>query len=214
MARGGRHSGRGDPERRCIVTGDTGPKAGLIRFVVGPGDMVVPDLAAKLPGRGFYVSADRGALERAVAKRMFAKGARRAVNVPDGLPQAVEAGLLRRVQDTLALARKASDAVCGYEKVRAALGQWGDGRGVAALLQATDGSDRGKGKLWTPQGARWIGHLTADEIGLAFGRERAVHAVVAAGTLGRRVVEEAAKLKGIRGVDGGDTASGKEQTNA
>ena len=198
------------PERRCVVTGETGGKAGLIRFVAGPGDVVVPDLAGKLPGRGFYVSADRGALETAIAKRMFSKGAKRQVRVPDDLLEAIEAGFLRRIQDTLALARKAGEAICGYEKVKAALG----GGRIAALLQATDGSERGKGKLWTPEGARWIGHLTADEIGAAFGRERAVHAVVAAGTLGRRVVEDAAKHKAIRGFDGGDSASGKEQTDA
>lgn len=182
----------------------------MIRFVAGPDDAVVPDLAGKLPGRGFYVTADRALLERAVAGRMFPKGAKRPVTVPDGLVASVEAGLLRRVQDTIGLARKAGEAVCGYEKVRGALAAWR----VAALLQATDGSERGKGKLWTPEGARWIGHLTADEIGRAFGRERAVHAVVAAGTLGRRVVEDAAKLKGIRGFDGGDVVPGKEQTDA
>ncbi len=167
---------------------------------------MVPDFANKLPGRGIWVSADRAALERAVAKRMFGRGAKRQVTVPDGLMDLVEAGLLKRVQDTLALARKAGEAVTGYEKVKAALGGWP----IAALLQARDGSERGKGKLWTPEGARWIGHLSADELGRAFGRDRVIHAAVASGTLGYRVVEEAAKLKGIRGVDGGDVATGKE----
>ena len=192
------------------MTGETGGKAGLVRFVASPDGVVVPDLADKLPGRGFYVSADRAALERAVAKDHFSRGARAKVVVPDGLVDGIEAGLLRRVQDGIALARKAGQAVSGYEKVRDALASWP----VAALLQATDGSERGKGKLWTPEGARWIGHLTADEIGLAFGRDRVVHAVVAAGALGRRVVEDAARLKGIREINGGDRASGKEQTNA
>ena len=177
---------------------------------MGPGDIVVPDLAGKLPGRGIYVTAERSPLERAVAKRMFSRGAKRQVGVPEGLVAAVEAGLLRRVQDTIALARKAGEAVSGYEKVKAALGE----RPVAALLQATDGSERGKGKLWTPEGARWIGCLSADELGQAFGRDRVVHALVAAGTLGRRVVEDAAKLKGIRGFDGGDGAAGKDDRNA
>lgn len=178
--------------------------------MVGPDDMIVPDLSGKLPGRGIYVSAEREALEKAVEKRIFSKGAKRQVVIPDGLVGGLEAGLLRRVQDTIALARKAGDAVCGYEKVKSALGDWR----VAALLQAADGSERGKGKLWTPEGARWIGHLSADELGRAFGRDRVIHAVVAAGTLGRRVVEEAAKLKGIRGFDGGDTASGKDDRSA
>jgi hypothetical protein len=52
--------------------------------------------------------------------------------------------------------------------------------------------------------------LTAVELGLAFGRERAIHAALAAGGLTTRVVEEAARLAGLRGQpdqqDGGETA--------
>jgi predicted RNA-binding protein YlxR (DUF448 family) len=209
------------------VTGETGPKSGLVRFVVGPGDTVVPDLAGRLPGRGFYVTAESEVLERAVAKRMFGKGARRPVSVPDDLIALIEAGLVRRVQEAVALARKSGDAVCGFEKVRSALAT----QRIAALMQASDGSERGKGKLWTPEGARWVGHMTAAELGRPFGRDRVIHAVVAAGTLGRRVVEEAAKLRGIRGerptegddptgrnigrdTGGGDPAPGEESQDA
>ena len=48
MTRGGRTKERGEPERRCIVTRAVQPRAGLIRFVAGPDDVVVPDLAEKL----------------------------------------------------------------------------------------------------------------------------------------------------------------------
>ncbi len=81
-------------------------------------------------------------------------------------------------------------------------------------MQASDGSERGKGKLSTPEGGKWIGFLTADELGLAFGRDRVIHAAVAAGTLARRIVEEAARLQGIRQMDGGDKAAKKESKNA
>jgi predicted RNA-binding protein YlxR (DUF448 family) len=209
LSRGGKEKDRSEPERRCIVTGETGPKSGLVRFVVGPDDAVYPDVAGKLPGRGLYVSADRGVLERAVAKRMFSKGARRQVSVPDGLVEMVEAALLRRLQDTLAMARKAGRAVTGYEKVKDAL-RFEDAR---ILLQASDGSERGKGKLSTPEGGRWIGFLTADELGQAFGRDRVIHAAVAAGTLAERIVEEAARLQGIRHHDG-KPAVGKDSGNA
>ncbi len=210
MTRGGKIKDSEGPERRCVVTGETGHKAGLVRFVVGPDDAVYPDVAGKLPGRGIWVGADRATLERAVAKRMFSKGAKRQVSVPDGLIESVEAALLRRVQDALAMARKAGAAVAGYEKVRGMLD-----RGEAqVLLQASDGSERGKGKLSTPEGGRWIGFLTCDELGLAFGRERVVHASVAAGTLARRIVEEAARLQGIRAMDGGKPAATEESKNA
>ena len=66
MTRGGRDKDRDEPERRCIVTGDVQPKAGLIRFVVGPEGQVVPDLSGKLPGRGIWVTADRDLIAKAV----------------------------------------------------------------------------------------------------------------------------------------------------
>ncbi|CUH23791.1 hypothetical protein JSE7799_00644 [Jannaschia seosinensis] len=178
--------------------------------MVGPDDQIYPDLAGKLPGRGIYVTAARAPLEKAVAKRIFSRGAKRQVQVPDGLVDLVEAGLLRRVQDALAMARKAGQAVSGYEKVRAML----DREEARVLLQARDGSERGKGKLSTPQGGRWIGFLTMDELGLAFGRERVVHAAVAAGTLARRIVEEATRLQGIRHSEDGASAVQKDTKNA
>ncbi len=73
------------------------------------------------------------------------------------------------------------------------------GRAVA-LVQASDGSERGKTKLRPPEGEnRLISCLTSGEIGLAFGRERAIHAALAAGGLTTRVVEDAARLAGLRG---------------
>ncbi|MGR3434782.1 MAG: RNA-binding protein [Shimia sp.] len=194
MTRGGRDRDREAPERRCLVTGEVGPKAGLIRFAASPDGVVTPDILGKLPGRGFYVTAERAVLEQAVAKRVFPRGAKAQVTVPEGLVDTVEALLARRVTDLVALARKAGLAVAGFEKVKAAL----EGGRVKVLLQASDGSDRGKGKLWTPEGARWFGCLTADELGMAFGRGHVIHAALSGGGLTTRVVEDAAKLRGLR----------------
>ena len=208
MTRGGRDKDRDDPERRCVVTGEVQPKAGLIRFVVGPDGMVVPDFAGKLPGRGLWVTAERAVVEKA-SKGAFARGAKAPVTVPEGLADVIEAGLAKRVVETLSLARKAGAAVAGFEKVK----DWLAAGKAKVLLQASDGSDRGKGKLWTPQGARWFGCLTSSELGLAFGRDSVVHAALAAGGLAERVVEEAAKLSGFRRVDG-DITAGKDTKSA
>ena len=89
--------------RRCLVTGVSAPRAGLIRFVAGPDGTVVPDLGEKLPGRGLWVAADRAALERADA-RAFARANHGAVKVPGDLAAQVEAGLLRRLIDYLGIA--------------------------------------------------------------------------------------------------------------
>ena len=198
MGRGGRDKERDQPERRCIVTGETGGKAGLIRFVLSPEGVVVPDLAEKLPGRGIWVTAGRSELDRAVAKNLFSRAARAQATLPEGLVAQVEAALAARVVQSLSLARKAGLAVCGFEKVKDWLAR---GR-VKVLLQASDGSERGKGRLWTPEGGRWFGCLTAQEMGLAFGRAHAIHSALAPGGLTETVIRDAGRLSGLRGHDG------------
>jgi len=127
------------------------------------------------------------------------------VTVPAALADSVEAQLSRRVVNLISLARKSGEAVSGYEKVKA----WLARDEAEVLIQASDGSGRGKSKLSTPYRGSFIGWLTAAELGQAFGRESAVHAALRAGGLAQRVVEEAARLKGLRVSHGGD-AAGKE----
>lgn len=195
MTRGGREKDRDDPERKCIATGESQPKAGLIRFCLGPEGQLVPDILGRLPGRGVYVSADREALEKAAKKNLFSRALRQPVKLPEGLADLVERLQAARVVELLSMARKAGDAVMGYEKVK----DWLAKGTAATLIQASDGSERGKTKLHAPDGEKgFIGCLSAGEIGLAFGRERAIHAALAAGGLRTRVVEEAARLAGLR----------------
>jgi uncharacterized protein len=201
MTRGGREKDREDPERKCIATGESQPKAGLIRFCIDPAGKIVPDILGKLPGRGIYVSAGREAMALAAKKGLFSRAAKQPVKVPADLADLVEKLVGQRVVELLSMARKAGDAVTGYEKVK----DWLVKGQAATLIQASDGSERGKTKLHAPEGkGGFIGILSAGEIGLAFGRERAIHAALAAGGLRTRVVEEAAKLAGLRGQTGGD----------
>jgi predicted RNA-binding protein YlxR (DUF448 family) len=200
MSRGGASKDRSDgAERKCIATGEVQPKFGLIRFVVGLDAQIVPDIAGKLPGRGIYVAADRAALDKAVAKKLFARGAKMPVQVPDDLVDQVERQLARRVVDLIALSRKSGRAVAGYEKVKG----WLQMEEAQVLIQAVDGSGRGKSKLSTPHFGTYIGWLTADELGLAFGRETVIHGALASGGLTQRVVEEANRLRGVRENEGG-----------
>ncbi|MFA3920000.1 RNA-binding protein [Ruegeria hyattellae] len=200
MSRGGASKDRSDgPERKCVATGEVRPKYGLIRFVAGPDGTVVPDVMGKLPGRGVYVAADRAALQRAVDKKLFSRGLKMQASVPDGLIDELERQLSRRVVDLLSLARKSGDAVAGFEKVKT----WLDKEEAQVLLQASDGSARGKTKLSTPHFGKYIGWLTADELGMAFGRQTMIHAALASGGLAKRVVEEAQRLRGLRETDDG-----------
>ena len=201
MTRGGHKKEQGDtgPERKCVATGEVRPKTEMIRFVVGPEGQAVPDIMGKLPGRGIWVSATRAALDKAADKKLFSRSAKQPVTVPDGLTAEVEAQLARRVVDLISLARKSGHAVAGYEKVKDWLS-----KGVAqVLIQSTDGSERGKSKLSTPYGGSYIGWLSADELGLAFGRQTVIHGALASGGLTDRVVEEAARLRNLRVQDDG-----------
>ena len=205
---------RDAPERKCIVSGESQPKAGLIRFCVGPDNQVVPDVLNRLPGRGIYVSADRAMITKAAAKGLFSRAARQPLKSPDGLADLVEGLMVRRVVDLISMARKAGGAVAGFEKVK----DWLVKDKAKVLIQASDGSERGKAKLRPPaKTGLFIGCLTGQEIGLAFGRESAIHGALAAGGLSDRVVEEAARLAGLRGGvagkhDGGETAGEDTKT--
>lgn len=201
MTRGGREKQHGDPERRCIATGEVQPKRGLIRFAVSPDAVIVPDILEKLPGRGIWVAAERDALELAVKKGLFSRGAKQAVSVPETLVADVEALLARRVIDGISMARKAGIAVAGYEKVKDWLGR----EEARILFQASDGSERGKSKLHPPGGrGSFFEVLTASELGLSFGRERVIHAALGFGGLTERIREDAIRLSGVRELGGGE----------
>ncbi|NIZ11858.1 RNA-binding protein [Phaeobacter sp. HF9A] len=205
MTRGGAEKSRENgPERKCLATGETEPKSGLIRFVLGPDNQVFPDVMGKLPGRGVYVSATRSALDLAVKKKLFARGFKTQVTVPEGLADEVERQVLRRTIDLISLGRKSGDAVGGYEKVKDMLAK----EEARILIQASDGSGRGKSKLSTPHRGKYIGCLTANELGMAFGRETVIHAALASGGLSQRVVEEAQRLQGLREKGGNGRTEG------
>lgn len=210
MTRGGRLKTREEPERRCIVSGEVQPKAGLVRFVIGPEDLVVPDVAGKLPGRGIWVEASRASIDKAARKGLFSRSAKRPVRADPALGDLVEALIAQRVITLLSLARKAGEAVVGFEKVKS----WLETGRAVALIQAHDGSERGKTKLWPPEGENtFVGCLSAAELGLAFGREHAIHGALAPGGLADRVIEEAARLAGLRGQVGGN-AAGRDTKDA
>jgi predicted RNA-binding protein YlxR (DUF448 family) len=186
---------RESPLRRCIVTGEVRDRGALLRFVVGPDGAIVPDIEARLPGRGLWLTPRRDIVERAVAKRLFARAARRAVSAPPDLADRIESLLARRCYDAIGLARRAGLAVAGFERVGDAVrrGQ------VGLLLAALDGAEGGHRKL-TALGRDLPSArvLTAAELGGAFGRERTVHAAVAGGPLCRRLLLDLTRLVGLR----------------
>ena len=189
---------RNDPDRRCLSTGEVRPKEAMVRFVVSPERTVVPDVAERLPGHGYWVTATRDALSGALRRKLFVRAARREVDANLGLVDVVEDQLLRRTVDLLAMGRRAGLVVSGFEKVRAGIRE----QSVAAVITAADAAEDAIRKIAGPAtGLAIVRYLASSEIGLAFGRENVVHAALRPGALTDRFLREAHRLEGFRPVD-------------
>ncbi|WP_428676931.1 RNA-binding protein [Reyranella sp.] len=172
------------PMRTCIATGVEGAPETMIRFVVGPEGDVVPDLARRLPGRGMWVQAERGALERAVEKKLFSRAARAPVKAAADLVDRVERLLLDRVLGDLGGARRAGRAVAGFVKVEQMIGRHQAG----LLVVAEDADGDGLQKL-RATGLPLERLADAAALGGIFGREQAVYVAIARDDAGGAFIE-------------------------
>jgi predicted RNA-binding protein YlxR (DUF448 family) len=188
-------------ERRDIVTGEVMPEHRLVRFVAAPDGVVVPDVAAKVPGRGLWVEATRKAILTAVEKKLFARAAKAQVTATSDLVERTEKALLSRMLGDLGLARRSGSLVLGFDNVLRALD--GPKAAPALLIEATDGAADGKRKLYNAAHARGLKPvvmecLSSAELGLALGRENVIHAAVQPGGLTERLTLDAERLKSLR----------------
>jgi predicted RNA-binding protein YlxR (DUF448 family) len=191
MPQGAMPQGEATSLRRCIVTGVSSSPDKMIRFVVAPDGIVTPDLGRRLPGRGMWLNADRATVEQAVARKAFARAAKRAVTVPAELPALLERLVLQRALETLSLARRAGQAVSGLERVRQAQ--------VGLMLLARDaGKDARNRVRGLAGGAPIVPAFDAAELGSAFGRDEAVFVALTKGRLAERMMIEAERLQGLR----------------
>ena len=190
-------------ERLCAVTRQCLDPKHLIRFVLSPDGIVVPDLDRRLPGRGVWIGCDRGLVERAVATKVFAKSLKTKAEAPLDLAERVDALIVKRLSATLSLANKAGLAVAGFEKVFAVL----EKGPVAAVLHGADAAPDGRSKIDRKykaiQGSRGVSApivdvLTIAQMSLAIGRGSVVHAALTPGGLSDRFLEEAERLSRYR----------------
>jgi hypothetical protein len=189
-------------QRCCMVSRAVLPEEKLVRFVIDPQARVVPDVAAKLPGRGMWVSADRATLERAVAKGHFSRAAKTSVTVTNDIVNRVEKLLVERMCSDLGLARRAGQLILGFENVARALAS---AFPPALLIEASDGANDGRRKLLgmaKNAAMTVIDQLTRAEMSLALGRENVVHAALKSGRLSVRLAADAGRLAGFRGRSG------------
>lgn len=166
--------------RLCIVTRDVRPVSDLIRFVAGPDGQVVPDIRARLPGRGVWVTNSAEILKQAIARKAFQRGLKAKVTVSDDLATEV-ANLLRKdALQMLSLANKAGAVTSGFAKIEGIRGS------LLALVQASDGSEAEVTRLQRASHSKARGKrnplvvraFTAQELGLSIGREHVIHAAL------------------------------------
>jgi hypothetical protein len=169
------------PERKCILSGAHDSPEMLLRLALGPQGTVGADYAAKLPGRGAWVTLDRTGLELAFAKGKLKGALARAFKVEQSqlvldpaLPDQIAAGLQLRALNRLGLEKRCGHVVSGADQVDDALR-----KGKAHLvLHAADAAADGMRKLRKEGVAAMQLPCSRAEIGLALGREAVVHAAV------------------------------------
>jgi len=191
-------------ERKDIASGELRDPADMLRLAFGPDGQIVPDIYAKLPGRGAWIEASREAVDKAVRAGAFARSAKRKVTIPDNFADMIEAGLSARVLGMIGMAKRAGQLESGFENVRSCA-RTGE---LAVRIEACDGQPDGRSKirvvvkalskeLETPM-PTLLGCFNSAELGKVVGRDNMVHACVHNGKMAKALLHEIDRLAGFR----------------
>ena len=203
---------RSRPERRCILTGESGPRAALVRLAVSPSGLVLPDAQEKAPGRGAWVCSSRAQVEEALTSGKLKGGLARAfktgeLEIPENLADRIEQALTRVFLDRLGLEMRVGALILGTQRIA----ETARGGAVALLLHASDASEDGRKKLdqaWRVgedaegSGMRgWTLPLDRDALSVALGRDNVVHLALADDAAAARVLGPLLRLMHYLGQD-------------
>lgn len=196
--------------RECCLTRETKPVAELLRFALGPDNVLVPDVDAKAPGRGVWITLSEVMVAEAVQKKAFARGLKQAVEMPPDLAQLARRRLEERLLGAFGLARKAGQLVTGAAKVEAAI----SGKTITALFTASDAAEDGRRKMRNALYARYpdsgVPHydlLQSRQMGLALGLENVIHAALVEGAAAHAALARAKRLALYRAANGKEDKS-------
>lgn len=173
-----------------------------MRFVAGPGDVLTPDVAARLPGRGVWVRSDRHSIEAALRRNAFARSLKTKVVAPSGLSDLVETLLARRCLDLLGLALRGGGLAVGVIRVEEAIRR----APPAWLVEASDGSADARRKILQLYYGLWgeepqvTGCFGSGELGVALGRPPVIHIALLDASMAQRWSVETGRLSGFRAI--------------
>jgi len=217
---------RNVPERTCVLTRRKANRDTLIRLALGPDGTVAPDVRARAPGRGAWISVGRDELDKAVANGKLKAALQRAfkssdVSVPDDLAEKTAQALRQAALDRLGMEARAGNLINGADRVEAA----SRAGKVHLLIHAADAGDDGRKKL--DQAWRAGGPSSALEanggrglifpegrtiLSIALGRENVVHVALIEPAAAARVLHALARWRDFSAPDadleGGVPASG------
>lgn len=193
------------PERRCILRHQSAPTDGLVRLVLDPEGRLVPDVAAKLPGRGVWISADGPLVRQELKNGRLIKAASRSLKtalrrdaVPEDLVDTMLKLLAKRCLDRLGLEQRAGNLVSGFDKIKAALAKKGTGK-PALLIAASDGAADGRQKIKSAVGADvpLVELFDRDQLSMALGRENVVHVLLMESGGAEKLKADVGRLMGL-----------------
>ena len=215
------------PERKCILSGRSGARDGLIRLAIAPADaegrcLVLPDVMARAPGRGAWIGVTRSELDVALAKGKLRAALARAFHgmpliIPEDLSERIEAALLRVITDRLGLELRAGRLLMGSDRIadQARMGK------VAFLGHAADASHDGSRKLdqaWrVGQAAEGSGQrgtilpLDRAALSVALGRDNVVHLALTDKAAAERLNVPLGRLLHFMGRQGSVEAPGQDE---
>ena len=209
------------PERTCVLTRRKGSRDQLIRLALGPDGIIAPDVRARAPGRGAWISVGRSELDAANAagklKGALARAFKTDVGVPAEIGEQTEQALRQAALDRLGMEARSGFLINGSERVETAARSGS----VHLLIHAADAGEDGRKKLdqaWRMGGSHELGHsrgLIFPEprsiLSMALGRENVVHVALTDAAAAVRVLHTLTRWRDFiapdAGLEGGAPAS-------
>ncbi len=184
----------------CVATRENKPVEDLIRIVLSPENVLVPDLKSNLPGRGAWVSARRMVVEQAVSKGVFGRAFSTSVAGGEALSEQIARLLRQNAISRVSLAKKAGVLVSGAAKVEHQISKHQTAVLLHAVEAAEDGIRKIENRLKSAYGEEAdkvpvINFFTTEELSLALGLENVIHAAIACKRNGANLVSAVKKLE-------------------
>ncbi|MEM7197532.1 MAG: DUF448 domain-containing protein [Pseudomonadota bacterium] len=183
------------PMRACLTNRTPVAKWQAIRFVCDPNGDLCPDIFAKLPGHGAWVSARRKAIKNALARNLFAKSLKTAPP-DDGLLDRLEDMLARATLNGLSLAKRAGGICMGFHEVESYL----TGNNAALVIIADGSGDQARklqnilaAKQRANQLSGWMQIFSPQQLGAALGKAQANYVCIKTKPFMRSVLQHAGR---------------------